>query len=206
YVIAADGIRSTVRGNLGIKYPGYELPETWSIADVDVKDWPNAGLFTICQLEDGKVVVVIPLEDARFRVVSNTDNALAALPLDMNVVNLRRAGAFTISVRQVEDYQKGRVFLAGDAAHCHSPVGGRGMNLGIADACDLAARLAEGTQDGYTDARHADGVGVIEGSERARKFVTSTNPLARMAFLGLLKTLSAFPALQKRFSDVVLYG
>ncbi|MGI9371939.1 MAG: FAD-dependent oxidoreductase, partial [Hyphomicrobiales bacterium] len=42
YVIAADGIRSTVRGNLGIKYPGYELPETWSIADVDVKDWPNA--------------------------------------------------------------------------------------------------------------------------------------------------------------------
>lgn len=206
YVIAADGIRSTVREILGISYPGYELPEPWSIADVDSDDWSNAGLFTICQLEEGKVVVVVPLEEARYRLVSNTEDALAALPLEMNVTNVRRAGTFTISVRQVEEYQSGRVFLAGDAAHCHSPVGGRGMNLGIADACDLAGRLASGTQDGYTAARHADGAGVIEGSERVRKFVTSPSPVQRLAFLGVLRVLSAVPALQRRFSDLVLYG
>ena len=158
---------------LNLEFRGHDLPETWSIADVDSEDWPNADTFTLCRLSGGNVVVVVPLEHKRFRVVSNTGDALAALPLKMNATNIRRAGQFKISIRQVAKYSVGRVFLAGDAAHCHSPVGGRGMNLGIADGAELARRMVAGELDGYGDARHKVGEQVIAGSEAVRKVMTS---------------------------------
>ena len=206
YLIGADGIKSTVRESLGLDYPGFELPETWSIADVDSDDWQNAGAATICQLPKGKVAVVVPLEAARYRVISNTEDALKALPLKLNVKTIRREGSFKIHIRQVEQYSKGRVYLAGDAAHCHSPVGGRGMNLGIADACDLAERMVEGNLTGYSDARHEEGKRVIGFSESARKTMTSSNPFTRLMVRVVLKTVQAFPTLQRRVSVQVLYG
>ena len=85
------------------------------------------------------------LKNNRYRVVSNTKDALAALPLKLEVTNKHREGQFMISIRQVNEYQKGRVFLAGDAAHCHSPGRWkRGMNLGIADAAEWARRIVTG--------------------------------------------------------------
>lgn len=204
YVIGADGVRSGVREALGIAFEGYDLPGKWSIADVDVEAWENARDFTICLLDAGAVAVVAPLEARRVRVVSNTPDALAALPLALETRKVRREGQFTISVRQVRDYAKGRVFLAGDAAHCHSPVGGRGMNLGIADAADLAGRIAAGTTAGYTAARHAAGAAVIKGSEAARRQATSTSPFNRPLIVAVLRLVGAVPALQRRFSRQVL--
>ena len=93
-VIGADGINSKVRENLGIEYLGFDLPETWSIADVGAQNWPNAGVFTACLLGGGRVVVVVPLEAERFRVISNTEDALAILPLKMNVITKHREGKF----------------------------------------------------------------------------------------------------------------
>jgi 2-polyprenyl-6-methoxyphenol hydroxylase-like FAD-dependent oxidoreductase len=206
YLIGADGVRSTVRDASGIDFPGYDLPEKWSIADVEAQDWPNHDLFTLCQLTGGRVAVVVPLEAARYRLVSNTENAIEALPLPMNIGKIHRQGTFTISVRQVETYQKGRVLLAGDAAHSHSPVGGRGMNLGIADGADIAKRLAEGTSSGYTAARHADGARVIEGSERVRNFITSPSTIKRAVVFCVLKLLSISPTMQRKLCAVVLYG
>ncbi|MFT5507148.1 MAG: 2-polyprenyl-6-methoxyphenol hydroxylase-like FAD-dependent oxidoreductase [Hyphomicrobiaceae bacterium] len=206
YVIGADGVRSKAREELGIAFDGIDLPETWSIADVDAEDWPNANAFTVCQLPGGEVAVVAPLDVNRYRVISNTEDALAALPLPMNVTHVRREGQFKISVRQVSQYSKDRVFLAGDAAHCHSPVGGRGMNLGIADAADLAARFAEGAIGGYSAARHAGGARVIAQSEQARKVLTSANPIARGLVLLGLRLASVVPPMQRAMSHQVLYG
>ncbi len=191
---------------MGIDYPGFELPEIWSIADVDANDWPNQDVFTGCLLRDGRIVVVVPLEQKRFRVISNTKDALTALPLKMNVTNIRRAGTFEISVRQVNEYRKGRVFLAGDAAHCHSPVGGRGMNLGIADAADLARRMHENDLEGYSDARHVDGATTIEFSEQARKTLTSTNPITRFVIRSIFKLTSHTPYLQRRAARRALFS
>jgi 2-polyprenyl-6-methoxyphenol hydroxylase-like FAD-dependent oxidoreductase len=144
------------------------------------------------------VVVVAPLERTRFRIVSNTENALATLPVPMPVTRIRRQASFTISVRQVERYQLGRVVLAGDAAHCHSPVGGRGMNLGIADAADLAARICEGDLGGYQKVRHAAGKQTIVLSERGRRILTSRNPLVRGLSRAALRTIAAVPPLSKQ--------
>ncbi|MHA3915868.1 FAD-dependent oxidoreductase [Halovulum sp. GXIMD14793] len=195
YLIGADGVRSTVRAALGLEYPGFDLPEKWSIADVDSDDWPHPGWFCGYQLAGGNIAVVVPLEKARYRVIASQPDALAALPVPMLVRNIRRSGAFTISVRQVAQYRQGRVFLAGDAAHCHSPVGGRGMNLGIADATDLAARLVDGDLDGYHAARHPEGARVLRFSERGRKIIQSATPFARTATYTALRATSLFPPL-----------
>ncbi len=206
YVIGADGIGSTTREQCGLAFPGYDLPEPWSIADVDARNWPHADAFSVCRSKVGKVSVVAPIDRDRYRVVSNTDDALECLPLELDVQTIRRAGTFRISIRQVEEYRHGRIFLAGDAAHCHSPVGGRGMNLGIADGADLAQRLVEGGLDGYSAARRTEGKRTIAGSERMRKFMTSKNPIVRALVPLGMGALACAPALRRRLSRNMLQG
>lgn len=193
YLIGADGVRSATRQKLGLDYAGYDLPETWSIADVDAEGWSNNNGFTICRLAHGKVVVVAPMEATRYRIVSNTNDALAALPLPLNISRIRRTGEFNISIRQVPQYRVGRVLLAGDAAHCHSPVGGRGMNLGIADGVELANCIAEGTTADYSDVRHKIGAQTIAFSERARKLITSQGALSDWLFPRTLEIAGLLP-------------
>ncbi|MCB2136096.1 MAG: FAD-dependent oxidoreductase [Rhodobacteraceae bacterium] len=194
-VIAADGIHSTVRQTLGLSFDGYDLPDRWSIADVESDDWPDADHFKGYLLPEGKVAVVVPLERTRFRVIASAPDALKALPVPMAVCKIRRSGAFTISVRQVSAYQKGRVFLAGDAAHCHSPVGGRGMNLGIADAADLVGRILSGRTDGYHAARHAAGAHVLRLSENARQLLQSQSGAKRAVLRTVFRVAAAVPPL-----------
>ena len=206
YVIGADGIKSSVRGALGLDFPGHDLGEIWSIADVNCDGWANPQDFTLCLLPAGGIAVVAPIGVDRCRVISNTPDALTSLALPMKVTQVNREGQFTISVRQVSDYRKGRVFLAGDAAHCHSPVGGRGMNLGIADACELAACLESGDLDRYGRVRHAAGAATIKNSERVRKMATATNPVRRLAFRTVLKTVGRSRFMQGKMAEGFLYG
>ncbi|WP_193221953.1 NAD(P)/FAD-dependent oxidoreductase [Amylibacter sp. SFDW26] len=199
YVIGADGVNSTVREALRIPYEGFDLPETWSIADVDAKVWRNPRSFSIFLLKDGNVAVTVPLDKERFRVVATSKDALAALPIPMIVEKIRRSGTFKVSIRQAKTYQLGRAFLAGDAAHCHSPVGGRGMNLGIADAAELAECIANGTTKNYTAIRHPLGKKAIQMSERMRKAVTTTSFTKRFILMRLLKLFARVPSLRRRF-------
>ena len=205
-VIGADGINSQTRESLGLEYLGFDLPETWSIADVDAHNWPNTGVFTICLLNGGRVVVVVPLEAERFRVISNTEDALATLPLPMNIMTKHREGRFNISIRQVTHYGLGRVFLAGDAAHCHSPVGGRGMNLGISDAAELVSRIATKCLSEYSVSRHQIGVNTIATSERARRLLTSKNSLTRLVTITACHSINLLPFMQRSFARVFLDG
>lgn len=200
YLVGADGIHSNVRKSLGIQYKGFDLPEAWSIADVDVDNWPHPNSLIACQLGQGRLAVVAPLEPTRYRLVSNTEDALVNIPLDIDVKNIRREGQFTISIRQVTRYNKGRVFLAGDAAHCHSPAGGRGMNLGIADAAELAERLVEDNLDGYSTSRHADGAKAIVTSERIRKFLTGKSLFSRNINIAAFRAIDTLPPLQRKFA------
>ena len=204
YLLGADGIGSVTRQALGIDYVGFDLPETWSIADVDAHDWCEQGRLTLCVLDDSKVVVVAPMEEHRYRIVSNTDDALATLPLELNVEKIRRAGEFTISVRQAETYQQGRVFLAGDSAHCHSPVGGRGMNLGIADAADFAEKLLSGNAGMYNSSRHQAGLETIRLSERVRRTITSQNRFVNTGVAAMMNIANQVPLLNRTIAKQFL--
>ncbi|MEM1360788.1 MAG: NAD(P)/FAD-dependent oxidoreductase [Pseudomonadota bacterium] len=201
YLLGADGVRSTVRQYLNLPYEGFDIPGKWSIADVDAPDWPEPTVFRGFLIPDGNVVIVAPMAPTRFRVVSSTEDALAALPLPMRVEKLHRSGAFTISVRQTPAYGDGRVFLAGDAAHCHSPAGGRGMNLGIADAADFAARLTAGTLEGFSDARHQIGKKTIAFSEEMRSNIMSDSPLRRTLVETGLRVVGNLPPVAHKFAQ-----
>jgi 2-polyprenyl-6-methoxyphenol hydroxylase-like FAD-dependent oxidoreductase len=179
HVLGCDGIRSTLRGALGLPFEGLDLPDEWGVADVTVADWPFPASFAVFMLDGGAMVVVAPMAPGRLRVIANRPEPLALLPLPLAVRQTHAAGRFRISVRQVPRYSVGRVHLAGDAAHCHSPVGGRGMNLGIADAAAFAAHLAAGTLPAYSPERHAEGQATIRLSEAARRRLDGQSRAAR---------------------------
>lgn len=183
-VLAADGAHSSTRQSAALDFPGFELLQTWSIADVDADQWRHPFEFTVCLLEKGQALVVVPLEENRYRLISNTADVLSSLPFSINIKNIRRTGQFKIAIRQLRHYRRGDLFFAGDAAHCHSPFGGRGMNLGIADAAEFAARLTNNSLDLYDTSRHQAGFDAINQSELFRKIITNSNPVLS----GLLKT------------------
>ncbi|SMR70783.1 2-polyprenyl-6-methoxyphenol hydroxylase [Aliiroseovarius halocynthiae] len=197
FILGADGVRSMVRDYLGEEMQGYDLPTKWSIADVDASGWTEPGVFRVYLKNDGNAVFVIPMSPKRYRLVASEPDALTALPVEMKVEHLHRAGDFTIGIRQAGSYGRGRIWIAGDAAHTHSPVGGRGMNLGIQDADEWVERLIthrlepEGMQ-GYSDARHARGKEIIEFTETARKNVMAESSLTKTL---ALKTVGALGGL-----------
>jgi 2-polyprenyl-6-methoxyphenol hydroxylase-like FAD-dependent oxidoreductase len=211
-VLGADGAHSTVRRAAGMPYEGFDLPGTWGVADVDSASWPHRAQACMFLLPRGGLAVVIPIATARYRIVANHPKALEAVPLALDVDRLRREAGFEIAIRQVPVYGAGPVYLAGDAAHCHSPAGGRGMNLGVADAVSFARRLAgnESGDDsgdglaGYSAERHAHGRDTIRLSERLRRTVSLENPAGRWLVRAGLRLVGHTPALQRRLARQVL--
>lgn len=200
WAIAADGMKSKTREQLGIAYPGYDLVGEWSIADVDVAGEFNPELVMLdVQSADGVFTMVLPIERRRARLVSSTPDALAALVHRVDIENVRRAATFQISVRQAESYRKNRVLLAGDAAHCHSPLGGKGMNLGMADAVAAAHAITSGKVDAYSSERHRIGTDIIKVTEAARRVVTSDKLIAKMALTAATTAVSNLPFARRAF-------
>ncbi len=198
WVVACDGVNSLVRKQLGIEFPGYDLEKKWSIADVELNNmhdfaannvWTKVG-------EENDTFVCLPIAENRIRLISTTDQCLEKVPATLDIKQINRQGEFTISIRQAKTYKKGRVLLAGDAAHCHSPVGGRGMNLGIADAVDAAQAIMRGTTDSYTKIRHAEGAKIIRQSEAMRKRIMSKNPFVKLMLKTMLGLINRFSWLQ----------
>ena len=203
FILGADGVRSKVRDYLGEEMKGYDLPTKWSIADVDTSGWTEPGVFRVYLKNDGNAVFVIPMSPKRYRLVASEPDALAALPVKMEVEHLHRAGDFTIGIRQADSYGRGRIWIAGDAAHTHSPVGGRGMNLGIQDADEWAERLMTDRLEpqgmrGYSEARHARGKEIIEFTETARKSVMAEPSLAKTLALKTVGTLGGLMPINRK--------
>jgi 2-polyprenyl-6-methoxyphenol hydroxylase-like FAD-dependent oxidoreductase len=86
---------------------------------------------------------------------------------------------FHVHHRIADHYRAGRIFLAGDAAHVHSPAGGQGMNTGIQDAAELARRILDGTEDDYESVRRPVAAGVLAMTDRMTRAATVGNPVAR---------------------------
>lgn len=204
YVIGADGIRSTIRQKLGIPFTGHELPEVWSIADVDTIGWQHPLEFCAFSKSNGDVCVAAPIGEQRIRLVSNTNDSLATLPIDINVRQVRRQASFTISIRQADRFSQGRVFLAGDAAHCHSPVGGRGMNLGIADAAQLADCIINNTTASYHRLRYPEATKTIRMTERGRTLLTRHGRISNFLKPAVMRMINRSSFIKQRMIESVL--
>lgn len=160
WLIGCDGAHSTVRHGLEIPFAGTTMTSDWILADIQL-DGPfeHAGDINIFWHADG-VLATFPISPTRFRVVADIGDGHAdprppapTLEEVQAVVDRRGPGGVTVSApiwlstfrineRKVADYRAGRIFLAGDAAHIHSPAGGQGMNTGMQDAFNLAWKLA----------------------------------------------------------------
>jgi 2-polyprenyl-6-methoxyphenol hydroxylase-like FAD-dependent oxidoreductase len=216
YLVGADGMHSTVRRCAGIAFSGGSYGESFVLADVRL-DGGASLAEVVLYFSPAGMVVVAPLPGGVHRVVATVDDAPAqperadvqAL-LDARGPQRERAvvreviwgSRFRVQHRIADDYRAGRVLLAGDAAHVHSPAGGQGMNAGILDAMRLAPALREALA-GNTAALDAYGA---ERRPAAREVVALADRLTRLATVrpalrGLrnlaLSTLSRIPAFRR---------
>lgn len=155
YLVGCDGGRSLVRKATGIELAGWDPTISHLIAEVEVAEEPEWGLrrdaLGICSLsrmDDGVRVRVLVTERQLGRTDEPTlrdlsEALVAAYGTDFGVHSPASISRFTDMARQAVSYRKGRVLLAGDAAHVHYPAGGQGLNLGVQDAVNLGWKLAQ---------------------------------------------------------------
>lgn len=199
WLAGCDGSRSIVRKNGGFEFAGTEPEFTGYSAKVDIADpeklnpgrnitsrgmylQSQPGYLALQDFDGGafhhtkKPVTLAHVQEV-LRRISNTDVTISALHF---------ATTWTDRARQATDYRNGRILLAGDAAHIHSPLGGQGLNLGLGDAMNLGWKLAatiknkapEGLLDSYRAERHPIGAQVLDWS-RAQVAIMQPDPAAR---------------------------
>ncbi|HZB31195.1 MAG TPA: FAD-dependent oxidoreductase [Streptosporangiaceae bacterium] len=197
YLVGTDGVHSTVRQALGLPFPGHSAVRSVMLADVRLGESPQ-DVLTFNGVRDG-FAFIVPFGDGWHRVIAwhrhheLPDDApvdmaelrqvtRAALGTDYGMHDARWTSRFHSDERQARHYRVGRVFLAGDAAHVHSPAGGQGMNTGLQDAANLGWKLAavrrgrapDGLLDSYEAERHPVG----------RMVLRTSGALLRLALVG----------------------
>ncbi len=204
YLAACDGGKSTIREQAGIPFEGGTYDESFILGDVEMS-WPLAPNVGTLFFSPEGLALIVPLPGNghanHFRIVATLADA-PALPTaeDLQHILDRRtptspparisrllwSSRFRVHHRLAASFRKGRILLAGDAAHVHSPAGGQGMNTGIQDAIDLAATLhqiiprtdaeADPLLDAWAERRHRIAKSVVSFTDRTTRLGTTGNP------------------------------
>ena len=227
YVVGADGMHSIVREQAGIGFEGGAYQESFTLADVRLRGeappdevilfWAKAGLTVVAPLPGDIYRIVAPVADAP----EEPSAAFVQQLLDerglgagrMVVTDVVWGSRFRIHHRVADTYRAGRLLLAGDAAHVHSPAGGQGMNLGIQDGVALAGALAavlagasDSVLDEYNTTRRPIAHQVVEMTDRLTRLATlprAARPIRNTA-IGLIgRVPSVQRALAMRLSGLV---
>lgn len=136
-LLGADGAHSATRHALGLDFPGDASDTPWELADVEIDGAPRDE--ARIEFQRAGPIVILPFAGGTFRLIGFGGDLLSRLPRGWRAREVVWRSDFRVSHRIVPTMAVGRVALAGDAAHIHSPIGGRGMNLGIEDAFVFAA-------------------------------------------------------------------
>ncbi len=183
YLVGCDGGRSLVRKAAGIEFPGWDATTSSLIAQVEMAEEPELGIRrdgrgthalgkVEYEIRDGEVVyqrggrVGVVLTEERVGATAEPtlddlrERLIEVYGTDCGVHSPTWISRFTDMTRQAVAYRSGRVLLAGDAAHVHSPVGGQGLNIGVQDAANLGWKLAQvvnrRSPAGLLDTYHAE--------------------------------------------------
>ncbi|MFI8835832.1 FAD-dependent monooxygenase [Streptomyces afghaniensis] len=203
YVVGCDGAHSTVRDEAGIAFEGRAYPQTFLLADLEVDGLETgaahtfmtaSGLLFFFPLGTPATWRLIAMHPQRARSDEVTLDLLQQIADDWTTDRLTLRDpvwmtSFRIHNRGATHYRKGPFFLAGDAAHIHSPAGGQGMNTGIQDALNLGWKLAhvcrgaapEELLETYEAERAPVGRRVRRLTDRAFTVGTSSHPALRLA-------------------------
>ena len=205
WLVGCDGAHSKVRHLLNLKFEGSKFPQTFLLADLDVSwELPRGPMYRFNQTagkHSGTSLVAVPVHGLpqRYRLSMMlpespgaaaqdeaeetaspdfgeiTERMTPLLPAGTRLSALRWSSRYRVSHRIVPSYSKDRIFLAGDSAHIHPPVGGQGMNTGLQDAHNLAWKLtfaargiaASRLLESYSAERRPVGLDVVENTSRA---------------------------------------
>jgi 2-polyprenyl-6-methoxyphenol hydroxylase-like FAD-dependent oxidoreductase len=220
FLAGCDGARSVVRQSLNIGFPGGEYTHLFYVADVQAAG-PVANGELHVALDDSDFLAIFPLDDSgRIRLVGTIRDELAEQAATQNdeltwsdvskrvlnwiKVDIQRVNWFStyrVHHRVAEHFRNGRVFLLGDAAHIHSPVGGQGMNTGIGDAVNLSWKLASVLRnrapasilDTFEAERIAFARRLVSTTDQAFTAVTSDSEMTRLLRLQIVPRI--LPAL-----------
>ncbi|MBK8236233.1 MAG: FAD-dependent monooxygenase [Deltaproteobacteria bacterium] len=181
FLVGCDGGRSVIRKRAGIEFAGVDASVSYLIAEGSMTTAPPVGIRhgargvqALGKIADDRIRMVLAEPELRHGDAPSVDELRAALVAiygdDFGLRDVTWASRFSDMARQAVSYRAGRVLLAGDAAHVHSPTGGQGLNLGLQDAVNLGWKLAQvvaGTApatllDSYHAERHPVGARVIE--------------------------------------------
>ena len=212
YAVGADGMHSAVREASGIGFTGSAYGELFVLADVTM-DWaPGPGEVSLTFGAAG-LTVVAPLPGGHYRVVATVDEAPATPDLAFvqrllderapglaKVTGLAWSSRFRVHHRVADHYRAGRLLLAGDAAHVHSPAGGQGMNTGIQDGYALGRAFATDQLDGYEAQRRPVAQRVVAFTDRMTRIATTRSRAARGARNIALPLLGHLPALRTKLA------
>lgn len=225
YIVGCDGAHSTVRHSLGVGFSGKAMEGSIATGDVSI-DFPTTPPWTDNELHSllrpGHLALLGKLQDGQWRVVVDITNKPHLSTENVSIEDIRNGfkafpefngrmhsprwiSVYRISTRIADAMQVGRVFLAGDAVHIHSPEGGQGMNAGIQDAVNLAWKLSAvvkgaASQDllqSYESERLPVIRGIVKGTERAQLLIVLSQPLAVTARDFLASILGRLRIFQK---------
>jgi len=226
YLVGCDGAHSAVRHGLGMEFSGVSEQGVWMLGDLQLRG-PGAGDELGLYWHRRGVLAIFPMKAGRVRIIAELGPANAApkeatLALIQTILDQRGPGGLTahdpvwlslfhINERKVADYRRGRVFLAGDAAHIHSPAGGQGMNTGIQDAVNLAWKLALVSRgrarsvllDTYSPERSAVGAMVLRNATNLTRIATIRNPLLQALRNAAAWLLMKLPPVRRGFATAM---
>ncbi|MFG2647036.1 FAD-dependent monooxygenase [Streptomyces sp. NPDC048436] len=221
YVVGADGLHSPVREAIGLPFPGRSAIRSLVLADVKLAEKPESVL-TVNAAGDA-FAFIAPFADGYYRVIgwNRAHNVPDTAPLDLEEVkeitrlalgrdygmhDARWMSRFHSDERQAPAYRVGRVFLAGDAAHVHTPAGAQGMNTGLQDAVNLSWKLVaavnghapDGLLDTYQSERHPIGKAVLRSSGGIVRLAMAKRPWTIAARAALATFLGAVAPLRDK--------
>jgi 2-polyprenyl-6-methoxyphenol hydroxylase-like FAD-dependent oxidoreductase len=219
FVVGCDGAHSAVRRAINVSLEGGEYAPVFMLADIDTNELP-ADLLQLCPSEFGPLAI-FPMRAKRHRIVATVEQAEGDAPsLDLvkkilaergpggiEPLSLHWSSYFRIHHRHATQLRVGRIFIAGDAAHVHSPFGGQGMNTGLHDVWNLAWKLDlflkgygnEELLDSYTAERIPVIKSVIETTDHITKVMGTPNKFAQALRDAVIPMASRLPLFQHAF-------
>ncbi|MFI6595393.1 FAD-dependent monooxygenase [Nonomuraea sp. NPDC050536] len=215
YVVGADGMHSALREHTGIGFTGDTYAQSFVLADMHLDE--DFGAEVRLHLSAEGVLVLAPLPGGRHRLVATVEEAPHEPSLEYVQALLREyvtvkdvvwSSRFRVHHRLADHYRAGRLFLAGDAAHVHSPAGGQGMNTGIQDAVNLAGKLVavlknsapDSVLDEYEAERRPVAEEVVAFTHRITRIATVGNSPLRGIRNAALRTLDFIPAVHRKMA------
>ena len=229
WLVGCDGAHSAVRTLLQLPFNGKDYPDQFVQADVYLDSDLPEGLMTLWLNDEGLMAAIPFREPGLWRIAAqifpDADGNIprASVELFQRLLAERAADTttkilepvwlsnFVVHHRIVDHYRKGHAFVAGDAAHVHSPIGGQGMNTGIQDAYNLAWKLAlvingapETLLDSYEAERLPVGRKVLQQTDVNHRLRVSGSPLADILMDRVVFPLLRVPAILDVVGDFVL--